>query len=1004
MIEPNQRQSECINNIEGKYLVLAGPGTGKTFCVIQRIKNMLNKNIDPKKILCLTFSQTAAQEMQSRLNKELGCSKNDVNIFTYHSFCLDLIEKNNDIFDLPENIKTIPEAASRRLIKECIDEIKPKYLKNDKNDPYACVKKIKDRIDEIKQNRLTKEQFEQNLKNNQDWLPKLQKIELEIEQKHQKGNFKTATIEKNKLELEKEINQLREIWQFYELYCEKTKKHRYIDFNDMISLVLDKFESSPAFLDKVAKEYEYILVDEYQDTNKSQNEIVFYLSSSCKNVFVVGDDDQIIFAFQGAKLDTIENYLLRFPDTKVICLNENMRSTQNILDTARQIVKQDDKRLEINPKFKKYNIDKNLTAKNKELFNKNIKVKLNRYQNILQEYSKILDEIERIINSPNCPLDNKNNKDLSQIAILARSHAELGIFYQMLKERNIPAELKEGQSIFSIKSSLILYYYLKALCCEDLYSDKLLKFLLNKPFQINPKDFELIFKYKSCSKSIIEYIKEVKEDFVEKDKIQKFIETFEYLKEYKNRESLKNTLLEIGSKTGIFEYYMNNDINKTQNIAGIKKLLDEASDFEEINTLSTLEEFIEHLDISIAQEVEIKTDKAPVPLNAVQLSTYYSAKGREFDYVFMPTLTDKKWEKGKGYKANIPLPQEEYKDENRLKEEKISDRIKVMYVGMTRARHSLYLSYPIDKTPSDFIVKIQDMLELNEIESQTVEEFWQDIKKTIIKKDYDYKKEFKNLIDSLLNDRAYSASALNMYLECPRKYLYEKILNLKAKDSNPDALSYGSAVHEAMEAAIKYAIKNKKHLPLNDFIDTFVNSIKNLPVSSYEQKEIHIQRGKIALEKYYEQLSQTPVSWFYEAEKEFYFESDNIKFTGYIDRIDFIDGNFVLYDYKTGKAKTKSQIAPDKEKENYYNQIAFYKYAFEKITSKKVKQLTFIFPEEPQKNLVLELDDNEVNLVFEKYKQAVENIKGYNFEPKENRNRENCKNCRYRDFCDLEVI
>lgn len=997
---PNEKQLECIKNIEGKYLVLAGPGTGKTFTIIQRIKNMIEEGIDLKKILCLTFSQTAADEMKTRLNKEIG-KVGDINIFTYHGFCFDLIEQYSDIFDLSENLKLISDSTSRALIKECIDEIKPKYLKNDKNDPYVYIQKIKDRINEIKQNRLDKEAFEYNLKYNQDWLPSLEKTIQEIEQKHSKGNFKTKTLENKKLELEKEINQMRELWGFYELYEEKKDKFHLIDFNDMINLVLNKFESSPSFLEKISKQYEYILVDEYQDTNKSQNEIVFNLSSNCENVFVVGDDDQIIFGFQGAKLDTIEKYLSNFPDTKVICLNENMRSTQNILDTARQIVKQDSKRLEINPKFEKYNINKKLEAKNESLFDKNTKVKLNKYQNILDEYVGIIKKIEEIINSPDCPKDKNGDKNLSEIAILTRSNAELETLSQMLKERNIPSELKEGKNIFTINSSLVLFYYLKALCAPDLYSDKLLKLLLNKPFSINPKDYELIYNSRTNNKSIIETIKQI-DNYIEKEKIQNFIKTFEYLKEYKNSENLKNIILETGAKTGIFDYYLNCEINKTQNIAGIKKIIDEAISFSEINKTTTMEDFIEYLDITIIDEIEIKTDKAPMPLNAIQLSTYFSSKGREFDYVFMPTLTDRKWEKGKGNKANIPLAPEDYKDEEQLREEKISDRIKVMYVGMTRARHKLYLSYPIDKTPSDFIVKIQNLLDIQEAKEQSVEEFWQNVKSSIVKKDYDYKEEFKDFINSALNDRAYSVSAVNCYLNCPKQYLYDRILNLSAKDSNPNALSYGSAIHKALEKTIKKAILDKSYPQKEYLIDEFKIALKKLPLTSYEQKELHFERGQMALEKYYNQLITTPIEWLYEVEKEFYFEEDDIKFNGFIDRIDIINDEIALYDYKTGKAKSKSAIAPDKEYEGYYNQMAFYKYALEKTTNKKVKSASFVFVEESEKNLTLEFNDEEIKAVVEKFKNTANEIKAHNFEATQNK--ENCKYCQYKDFCSLEVV
>ena len=999
---PNQKQQECIDNIYGKYLVLAGPGTGKTFTVIQRIKNILNNKIDPKKILCLTFSDTAAKEMKERLNKEIK-NINDINIYTYHSFCLNLIEQYGHYFDLSDNIKIIKDTTSRALLKECIDEFKPKYLKNSKNDPYACIEDILRKINEIKRNRLTKENFEFNLKYNEDWYPKLNKLKEKIEEKHAKGNYKTITDEKKVLELEENIQKTKELWELYEFYQSKMDKYHFIDFNDMISLVLDKFETSQIFLEEVAKQYEFVLVDEYQDTNKSQNEIVFHLSSNCENIFVVGDDDQIVYSFQGAKLDTIEKYLTNFPDTKVICLDENMRSTQNILDVSRELTKQDDKRLEINPKFEKYNISKNLISKNENIKTKEKKVKFTKYQNILQEYNEIINKIEEIINSPDCPKDKNGNKNLSEIAILTRSNKELETFSQMLKERNIPSELKEGKSIFEIKSSLVLFYYLKALCNIDLYSDKLYKLLLNKPFSINPKDYEIIFKQKTNHKSIIDCIKEAKEEFIEKEKIENFIKTFEYLKEYKNSENLKNIILETGAKTGIFNYYLNCEINKTENIAGIKKFIDEALDYSEIYNTATLEDFIEYLDISIEDDIEIKTNKAPMPLNAIQLSTYHSAKGREYDFVFMPTLTDTKWEKNRNStKATIPLNPDEYKNEDELKEEKISQSIKVMYVGMTRARHSLYLSYPIDKTPSDFIVKLQNLLEIKEMPTLTIEEFWQDIKKTIIKRDYDYKKDFNNFITSMLNNRAYSATALNTYLNCPRQYLYDKILELSAKDTNPNALSYGSAIHSALEYAINFAIKNKKYPDKSDFIDYFKNELKKLTMSSIEQKEIHLKRGEIALEQYFNQMITTPIEWLYSVEKQFIFELDNVKFTGFVDRIDCINNEFIIYDYKTGKAKSKNSIAPDKDYENYYNQMAFYKFALEKTTNKKVKSTTFIFPEEPNKNVTLDFSDEEINKVIEKYKNAIKDIQEFNFEPIENENK--CQYCQYRDFCKLDII
>ena len=474
--KPNEKQQQCIDNINGKFLVLAGPGTGKTFTIIERIYSMLKKGIEPDKILCLTFTDAAANEMKVRLEHKLGCVCSDVNIYTYHSFCYEIIENYPEEFELAANVKIISDSTARAFIKECIDEISPKAFRTDKNDPYFYIDTLKYRIDEIKKNRLTKDKYFYNLANNMDWEPKLVQLKRKLEEKNKNGDTRTTTLLSNIENTEKEIETARELWLFYELYQSKMHEKNYVDFNDIISLVLDKFENNPAFLDEISRKYEYILVDEYQDTNSAQNSIVFTLTKSLKsgNIFVVGDDDQIIYTFQGAKLDNIEKFLTTFPETQVICLTENMRSTQNILDVSREIANQDNNRLEANPKFIKYGIQKKLISKNIYISLKNKPVRCYAYVDSLQECTEIISEIDELVNSPDCPTDENGNKDLSQIAILTRRNVDLEIYAEMLKERNIPYELKDGKSIFAVRSSITLYFYIQALTNPELNSDKLI--------------------------------------------------------------------------------------------------------------------------------------------------------------------------------------------------------------------------------------------------------------------------------------------------------------------------------------------------------------------------------------------------------------------------------------------------------------------------------------------------------------------------------------------------
>ena len=487
---PNEKQQECIDNIDGKYLVLAGPGTGKTFTLINRVINMLKKGIAPEKILCLTYSDAATNEMKNRLAKELNELDTGVQIFTFHGFCNEIINEYQEDFDIAQDIKIIPETMKNQLLKECIDEINPVEFRTSKNDPYKMLGLIKDGVEEIQKNRLTKEQYLINIEENPDYRPAILELREKIEELKKQGKDIEKTLKAIE-DVEKKINRALELWSFYELYKDKMEQYRYIDFYDMIDFVLKKFETQPHFLDKVANKYEYILVDEYQDTNKFQNEIIFKIVEALKsqNVFVVGDDDQIVYAFQGARLDTMEQYLKHFPDTKVICLTENMRSTQNILNFAREIALQDSNRLETNPEFSQYKITKKLDAKNEKLKSKNVDVKCTKFNNQQQERISIVEDIEKLINSPECPVDDDGNKDLSQIAILAKTNSQLAEFAELLKDRNIPFDVKYGKNIYEIKSSIVLIYYLQLLSNPEMYSNNLYKLLLFEPFSINPKDF-----------------------------------------------------------------------------------------------------------------------------------------------------------------------------------------------------------------------------------------------------------------------------------------------------------------------------------------------------------------------------------------------------------------------------------------------------------------------------------------------------------------------------------
>src|SRR5574344_802485 len=418
VITPNEKQMECIKTLEGPIMVLAGPGTGKTFTIIQRIKYMIEQGIPPESILCLAFSDPAAAEMKIRLVKEVGATASAVEISTYHAFCNNIISQFPIKFELVENFTIIDDLSKYTLMKSIVEEYKPKYLWVSDYNSYFYINHLLKAVAEVKLNRCNKEKYFDVLKNEAEQI-KLAKLE--------KRNHIMRT-QKDIAKQKKNINMATEAWDIIEIYMQKMQENNLIDFNDMINFVLDTFDEDPSFAESIRKKYKYLLIDEYQDTNKSQNELIFQLAGDeeSPNILVVGDDDQIIYQFQGAQTDNLEKFIQKYKNPKIICLEENNRSSQVILDLSREILKQTPARLENNSKFKDFGISKVLTAKNKDVIDKTQITELHSFAETSQEINFIIDKIKSITKeNPELPLN--------EIAIIARTNPELKNLADILK-------------------------------------------------------------------------------------------------------------------------------------------------------------------------------------------------------------------------------------------------------------------------------------------------------------------------------------------------------------------------------------------------------------------------------------------------------------------------------------------------------------------------------------------------------------------------------------------
>lgn len=1016
IIKPNSKQQQAIDILNGQVMLLAGPGTGKTFTVIHRIEKMLADGVEPSSILCLTFSDAAASEMRQRLIKKMGVVASAVDIYTYHSFCNDLIKTYPDKFEMTSGVKLITDAEKISIMKECIDDANLKFFVPSRADRYFFTKNFISYVEKLKTQRVSKDEYMACIDTNPMLMPRYKELESEIYEREQAGNTKNKTRYNELEKIKTNIEKAKELWTLFELYSTKMINKNLIDFSDMINLVLTSFEEDSQFLSEVSNKYKYFLVDEYQDTNDLQNQIIFNLldGNDEKNIFVVGDDDQIIYGFQGAKSDNIENFLTKYPNTTVICLEENNRSTQTILDFSNLIVNQDENRLENNLYFKeKYNISKKLTAKNPKIIVKDKKIKRIQFGEILQEFNYIVDDIKTLIESDFAPKTDEDKIDYSQIAIISKKRAELQTFAELLKGKNIPFQIDEGKSIFAIRSTILIYFYIKAMNNYLTSSDKLFGLLLSEPFKIDQQDYNKILEEKRLWK------KDESSDFItlmrnlngwkNPEKITKFLETFDYLQDYASSNNLRNTVVEIINRTGLLTYFYKSGKNRSENLAGIRKIISEATDFQNSDSTKNLSDFVKYLDDCFENEIDINLDKDSVVQNAVQLMTYHGSKGREFEYVYLPNLISSNWEDFR-MPGEYKLITEDVPDKDAAQAKKDSELLKLLFVGITRAKHTLTISFADSNNgKAQQITKYLEPTANYDFDSEQFEcsaddlttEFYRSVSSDV----FDNQKAFKNEIEERVKSVVLSPSRLNDYLSCPRKFFYVKVLGIDVEEADWDGANFGTLIHSLLERAVKVA-KESAYPTLEEILEKFRLGMDGMKFSSEAKKEKYFKQGQKLLTNYYPYFSQIPISRITDIEFSFYgVDVDGDFITGKIDRIEKnSDGTFELYDYKTGNYTSEKKIAPNEEKQNYFNQLCFYKYAYEKLTGNKVSKVGIIYVENHEKSVDKYLTDDDMKYIETLIKDTYQNIKALKFNPIKEDKQGACKNCVYKQLCKLDLI
>jgi len=892
----NVAQKQAVDTIEGPVLVLAGPGTGKTQVLTARIANILKQtDADPGSILALTFTEAATKEMRERLIKLIGEDGYYVKVCTFHGFCSDVISENPDRFSRPAGMQNITDLEKVQVIQELLEKGQFRLLKPI-GDPLFYLPFILSAISDLKREGFTFSKYSELVSVLQDEF-EIKKDELS----------KTARLEQEKL-----VNKNIDLLEIYGKYQQRLKDFGRFDFDDMINWVVESFETDADFLLGYQERFQYILVDEYQDTNSSQNRLIFALSSywgEQANVFAVGDPNQSIYRFQGASKENIMQFQKRFPLYTKIVLDQNYRSTKRILNSSAELLKET-------------SLDTNISLPSK-------KIRVAKFSSAVFEDDFIVKSIQAKI---------KNGIEPENIAVIAKENKDIDNLVNLFKAKKIPYKLAAGVDVLSTP---YINQFLKILKVttklQGPIDDIDLFTVLNYPcFELNPLS---IFKTARTAHQNREALTDtLLDDHPDLD--DNVVSVFRQLISW-NSKAGSHTLPEM------FEMILQESGLLTHLLALPQALI-------ELNRFNTLFEDAKNqsvafpgldlfgyvANLTLMEENRIKLEEKILVGNdnAVTLTTAHKSKGLEWRVVYIYRFADSHWG-NKTRREMIKLAPGIINFEDLDKEDKNAEERRLFYVAMTRSKQYLYLmgATEYDNSakmvfPAMFLGDLpnRDLVWLNTKKySRKTEEVLSD--RLTPKTDVLVEGEGEYL-QELLKSFKLSPTALNSYLECPYKFKLDNLYRIPR--TKAPAMCFGTAVHHALENLYQNLNNTGEIVSQEDFILDFEVALRQEIMTDNDYND-RLNHGRMILAGYYDHYKKEFERCLF-TEKSFgtsltsQIHLGDIPLTGKADRIDETnkeDKHVRFVDYKTGKVRTRGEIEGTTKTSDggYFRQLTFYR-------------------------------------------------------------------------------
>lgn len=998
----NSEQQKAVNAIEGPVLLIAGPGTGKTEVLARRIENILKiTDTNPESILCLTFTENGGNEMRKRLFELIGNDSFKINIKTFHSFCNDLIQTYPEKFTFKKELIQLNEVTQISIINEIIDSYRDgdevNHLINF-NNPYMYTKKILESIKTLK-----KEGF-----NSQKFKNRIYEIHREILNNPKNNKRGTPTNEwRNLLKTAEKNLELSIIYSDYEAIL---IERGFYDFEDMILRVIERFQIDEEFVAEMQERFLYILVDEYQDTNGSQNEILKYFGTydSSPNIFAVGDDDQGIFRFQGANLENLLFFDKQFQNVQHFLITTNYRSTQYILNLADSLIS---------------NCSTRLTTIKPELI-KQLKQGGNfkkMYKAGLGEFEKGEEEIKFIVKKINELKSEGDN--YSDIAIIYHDNKDgIDIAEALLKEK-IPFNISLGINALQNKVVEKIIKILNFIEFSDVNNDEILgQIIFYDFFNFNQLDLlKILHHYNSINKFYSQKSTPLFFIIADEELLQKIgvkdIEKFKWFtssilnwKRTSENETLKSFFELLYEESGLKKYVLTSK-KDFDDLNAIKSFYTHLKESCRINPEQSLKSFLNEIKIMKENNIALETRNITSTGDRVTLQTAHKSKGSQYKNVFITKVVKDVWgDKIERDQLRL-LTKEVDKVSNSI--EALDEQRRLLYVAITRAKERLFITYSkIYGSGDELKVRFPSRFisELNQeyIEKINIEEFQREDKneqENIIKHlpKTIYSIEEEDYLKELIKNFKLSASSLNSYIKCPLKFKYENLI--KTPKSYKINIILGNAIHSTLEQFLSNYDDSGQY-NLEFLLTIFRIGLEKTQILKADYIEL-LKKGEIMLTNYFNYYNPTfkkPLFTEYNINNESIFLEDGnglkVRLRGKIDKIELIneDENSVrIVDYKASKPRSDNYIKGLTKADNgeYYRQLLFYKLLSDLDKNFKIKphndkmrveelQIDFIDADQNKfKKATFKVNEDDVknlkNLIYKVYS----NIQSLEFEGSE---------------------